>query len=78
MEVLVQIVRVVNCNVRPALVVLQSSCASSGAWHHGAYGIHNGEHFHADAWKPVMVVSNVAHEHNVQLMRIPKRSDIFT
>ena len=73
MEVTVQRVRVVNCNVRRALVAAQISCAGSGA-----YGIQNVEQNVADAWKPFVVVPNLAQEQNVQLMRIPKRSKLGT
>ena len=78
MEVMVQTVPVVNCNVRRAYVEDQISRASPGAWQPSAYGFENVEENASDAWKPFDVVSNLAQEQNVQLMRIPKRSDLGT
>ena len=68
MEVMVQEVRIENSHVRRALVEVQVWYASSGAWQLGADGSQNLDQDALDAWKPLVVVANLAQEQDMELM----------
>ena len=78
MEVMVQEARIVNSNVRRALAQAQFCYASSGAWQHRGNAFQNVDPEGPDAFKPLVMVTNLAQEQDMQLMCTPKRSNLGT